>query len=263
MPALASAVVVLVLALLGGTGFVVYRTTAKDSPTTAAPSIVATTAAVSPEPSVSPSAQPSVSVSASAHKSAPHATKSKKPSPAASTKAAAPSDQPPIKAADVTGESAFGPYFIYNLATTECVDIDGNAAGSIGQAVLQDVCQRVTKDNQEYEFVPHTVDADGNQLYWVRNTADSLCLDVPGSGVVDYATHVIEGLCLDNDNVDYRLKKQLVSQGRQFYRLINAVSGMCLDVDGVGNAGPATPLTLVACADNDDHEWGLVKRSDW
>ncbi|WP_245674026.1 serine/threonine protein kinase [Actinoplanes rectilineatus] len=173
-------------------------------------------------------------------------------------------DQPPINAVDVAeGTADYGPYFVHNMATGLCVDIPGEGPGQPNGPVLQDLCKKLTEDNQEFLFVPNGEDEDGNQLYWIRNTDDDMCLDVPGAEAVDAGTDVSEVQCFADDNQDYRLEKQLTSRGWDYYRLVNASSGLCLDVSGVGDGGQGARLTLTTCTSGDDHEWALVKKSEW
>ncbi|MDQ0371389.1 serine/threonine protein kinase [Catenuloplanes indicus] len=260
---LTAAVAVLALALLGGAGFVLQQSSrageqplvpAPAAPPPSAPS-TAPTAGGSAPPSPSASVTPSSVPAATRTTAAPAA-----PKPSAA--APAPDVQPPVEAAPGT-RSGYGPYLIHNLRTGLCADLDGTAGGTPTQPVLQDVCRTTTDDNQEFSFVPRGTDGSGRQFYWIRNTDDDLCLDVDGTGSVPRATPVVERECYGEDNQDYRLEPKLTSGGRQYYWLVNTASGLCLDVYGKGDGGSATHLTLVNCVSGDDHEWALVRRSDW
>ncbi|MEV6343472.1 serine/threonine protein kinase [Actinoplanes sp. NPDC051851] len=257
---LVPALLLLVIALVGGAGFALHSNTDPPAPIftepaaapaafSASPSPASTTASASASPSLSPSASPSPS-------------RSKKPK---ATKTAAPkrTNQPPVESADGSGASAYGPYFIHNLATGECVDLPGSGPGVADQAVYQHSCVKTGEDNQEWEFVPHGIDADGDQLYWIRNVDDGLCLDVPGADPVPSGTEVTETNCFEVDNQDYRLQPQLTSGGWEYYRLVNTSSNLCLDVLGVRDTAEDVRLSLSQCVTGDDHEWALVEKSEW
>ncbi|MDR7277181.1 serine/threonine protein kinase [Catenuloplanes atrovinosus] len=261
---LAAAVAVLALALLGGTGFVLQQSSlAGERPLGPAPAAQPSTAPPPAAPSAGESAAPSPSPSATPSP-VPEATRPTQAPASPKPSAAVPTNdvQPPVAAAPGT-RSGYGPYLIHNLRTGLCADLDGTAGGGPKQPALQDVCRPTTEDNQEFAFVPRGTDGSGRQLYWIRNTDDDLCLDVEGTGSVPRATPVVELECYGQDNQDYRLEPRLTSGGRQYYWLVNAASGLCLDVYGKGDGGSATPLTLVTRVSGDDHEWALVRRADW
>ncbi|MET0493301.1 MAG: RICIN domain-containing protein [Actinoplanes sp.] len=258
---LLGAVVVLALTLAAGTAFVIYR---GDGLTKAA--------------ALQPAAQrgaPSVFPASSQDRSKPSrppdrdrspagAAPSSNPSATASPSAAAERDnQPVFKADEDEGVDSYGPYFIYNLKTLMCVDLPGTGGGSINQPVVQNACIKTAEDNQEWTFVRHGTGDTGNQLYWIRNLDDGLCLDVPGTGAVTPGTPVTEMDCLDHDNQDFRLKPRITAGGWLYYQLINPVSGLCLDVLGLGDGGAETALTLATCATGDDHEWALIEKTEW
>ncbi|MEV7629504.1 RICIN domain-containing protein [Actinoplanes sp. NPDC089786] len=172
-------------------------------------------------------------------------------------------NQPPVKSAGSNGVAGYGPYFVHNYKTGMCVDLPGTGGGSAEQPVGQSPCRKTDDDNQEWTFVRHGADANGNQLYWINNVDDGLCLDVPGTGTVAPGTAVVENGCFGQDNQLFRLVPRLTSHGRQYYRLVNATSAMCLDVFGIGDGAAGAGLTLVGCVDGDDHEWALVEKSEW
>ncbi|GAA1651405.1 serine/threonine protein kinase [Actinoplanes couchii] len=260
---LASAVLVLVT-LLGGAGLLARRNSAQAvSPVVPEPG-APQSSGVAAAPPVQAPAKPSVPGPAS-EKPAVKTPKSQSPAPSpAGSKtakaAAAPDNLPPARGA---GKEVYGPYFIVNLATGFCVDIDGVGAGAPEQPVLQDLCKKVDEDNQEFTFVRRGADKAGNQLYWIRNSDDGLCLDVPGTGAVDLTTPVTENSCLEGDNQEYRIQYRLGSGGRKYFWIINSATEYCLDVYGEADGGPATHLTLVNCVTGDDHEWALVRKADW
>jgi hypothetical protein len=170
-------------------------------------------------------------------------------------------NQPPIKAAD---KSSYGPFFIYNFVTKECVDLPNFGVTNAGDPVTQYPCAKTGTDNQEFAFVPRTTDSAGNQLYWIKNTDSGFCVDPPGAGTVGSSTVLSEITCLDNDNQYFRLELRFASGGFEYYWLRNSVAGdMCLDVPGKAVAGPDARLALVPCLEHDDHEWALVQKSEW
>ncbi|SDT56085.1 RICIN domain-containing protein [Actinoplanes derwentensis] len=199
-----------------------------------------------PSASASPSASPSPSPTAA------------RPQPTAPAR----TNQPAVKAAGSSG-SAYGPYFVLNFGTGMCVDVPGYAAGPVDGPVHQFPCAKTGEDNQEWTFEPRAADAEGYQLYWIRNADDRYCIDPPGTGSVDPGTSLNETNCFDADNQHFRLEPRLTSGGFAYYWLRNTASGLCLDVPGSADAGPATRLALSPCQSNDDHEWALVQKSEW
>jgi hypothetical protein len=184
-------------------------------------------------------------------------------SPSASAKPSARAGQPPVKASDATKPS-YGPFFISNHATKMCVDLPGGGAGTPGGPVEQFACDKTAADNQQFEFVSFGADSSGNETYWIRNTSDDLCLDPPGYGTVDAGALVSEASCNQSDNQYFRLQPRFKANGFQYYWLRDTQAGdFCLDVPGEGNGGSNVQLDLIPCLSNDDHEWALVKKSEW
>lgn len=169
----------------------------------------------------------------------------------ATTHAAA---QPPIKGADGGSGGPYGPYAIRNLTTHDCA----TGAGTPGAAVVQSGCATTGTDGQRWVLEPRGDDKKDNELFWIRNAADKLCLDPPGAGTVPSSAELSEANCLDKDNQYFRLEKRLVVDGLTYYWLRNAVSDMCLDVPGVGDSTANLRLALVPCKSGDDHEWALT-----
>lgn len=203
---------------------------------------------------VTPTAPPS---SAPAAPSRPAA----KPSAAAPTKRVR-DNQPAVRAADGPARS-YGPYFIVNLRTGNCVDLPDYGAGTRDGAVGLFACAKTYNDNQEWIFEPRATDSEGFHLYWIRNVDDGFCIDPPGTGGVASSTPLSETGCLDRDNQYFRLEPKVVSDGWQYYWLRNTVTNMCLDVPGAGTGGTGVQLALVPCLSGDDHEWALVEESEW
>jgi hypothetical protein len=192
-------------------------------------------------------------------KASPSATPSKSAPATSSVRAG----RPPAKAGTATKPS-YGPFFILNRATKMCVDLPGGGAGTPGGPIEQFPCNKSGTDNQQFEFVPFGADSSGNETYWIRNTSDDLCLDPPGSGTVDSGTVLSEATCNQSDNQYFRLEARFTASGFQYYWLRDTQAGdFCLDVPGVGDAGAEARLDLVPCLSNDDHEWALVKKSEW
>ncbi|WFE24149.1 RICIN domain-containing protein [Solwaraspora sp. WMMD937] len=228
---------------------------------------------LAPPAAASPSASPTTTPrpKAGATTGAPTAppTAPAQPAPTAqATKPSAPapnaSDQPPVKATDADGTNrAYGPFFVYNLATEMCLDIPGIAAGPRDGPVLQNLCYVHSQDNQEYAFVPRRVDSAGNQLYWIRSITSQYCLDLPGLGSVPAGTRVYETGCFDDENQYWRLQPTVKYGDTQFYRLINTASNLCLDVLGTGTGGLDEHIEVTVCRGNDDHDWALIRRVNW
>jgi hypothetical protein len=172
-------------------------------------------------------------------------------------------NQPPVKAAGGNGSSGYGPYFILNLRTGQCVDLPGFGPGVRDGRVPQYPCAKTGEDNQEWTFMPRATDSAGYQLYWIRNVDDNFCIDAPGVGKVPSSSNLSETGCSDQDNQYFRLEPKLTSGGFQYYWLRNTVADMCIDVPGPGTGGPDARLALVPCMSNDDHEWALVQKSEW
>ncbi|MEU8656042.1 RICIN domain-containing protein [Actinoplanes philippinensis] len=171
-------------------------------------------------------------------------------------------NQPAVKGAGASG-TAYGPYFVLNLATGMCVDVPNYQAGSVDGPVNQFPCAKTGDDNQEWTFEPRRVDAGGSQLYWIRNVDDGYCIDPPGNGAVAERTSLNESNCFDDDNQYFRLEPRTTSGGFAYYWLRNSASDMCLDVNGDADGGADTRLSLFPCKANDDHEWALVEKSEW
>ena len=198
----------------------------------------------------------------------PNPTKSTaKPKPtktATTTKAPGRTNQPAIKAADGDGSGrVYGPYFIYDHGTHQCVDVPGVGAGPRDGPINQSTCLKTVKDNQEFAFVPRFIDSDGYQLYWIRNIVDGYCIDPPGTGAVASGTLLKETGCFDADNQYWRLEPTITAEGFQHYWLRNTASGLCLDVPGNADAGKDTQLALSYCQKNNDQDWALVQKSEW
>jgi hypothetical protein len=186
----------------------------------------------------------------------------KPPKPKPKPSAPARTNQPAVKAADATGQG-YGPYFILNLVTKQCVDLPGDGPGPRDGPVNQFPCDKTVDDNQEWTFEPRGADSQGYQLYWIRNADDGFCLDPPGIGTVASGSPLDETGCFDQDNQYFRLEPKTTAGGFAYYWLRNTVADMCLDVPGKGDGGPNSQLDLVPCLSHDDHEWALVEKAEW
>ncbi|MEV6846527.1 RICIN domain-containing protein [Actinoplanes sp. NPDC051411] len=167
-------------------------------------------------------------------------------------------DQPPVKGSG--SGASYGPYFIYDSATTQCFDIPGYGAGPRDGPVNQAPCAKTAPDNQKYAFVPRGKDANGNQEYWIRSVTDNYCVDPPGTGAAAPESQLDETGCFDQDNQYFRLQPTFSSGGRQYYWIVNTASGLCVDVTGVKPTAPDTRLALWTCTEGDDQDWALVKK---
>ncbi|MFV2021906.1 RICIN domain-containing protein [Micromonospora sp. LOL_023] len=222
----------------------------------------------SPSPSASLSTSPTTGAERSPEAStAPTTAPPTRPSPTA-TKPTTPvqtdSDQPPVKASDADGTNRpYGPYFIHSLGTEMCVDVPGVGPGPRDGPVLRNLCYPHTPDNQEYAFVPRRVDGSGNQLYWIRSVTSQYCLDLPGKGSVSPATPLNETGCFDDENQYWRLQPTVKSGDVQYYWLVNTASNLCLDVPGVAARTPDLRLEVFGCRSSDDHDWALIRKTNW
>jgi len=210
-----------------------------------------------PAPAATPTPKPTPKSSA---------TSPAKPKATQTTKSKAPgrTNQPPIKTADGDGSGrVYGPYFIHDHGTGRCIDIPGTGAGPTEGPMNQSTCLPAADDNQEFGFVPRRTDADGYQLYWIRNVKDGHCVDPPGTGADAAETRLMENVCLDDDNQYWRLQRTITANGFQYYWLINTASGFCLDVPGDAAAGNETQLQLYPCQLGNDQDWALIERSEW
>jgi hypothetical protein len=195
----------------------------------------------------------------------PSAVASSRPGRTTAAPSSAPpgrTNQPAVKGAGASG-TAYGPYFVLNLATGMCIDVPNYHAGSVDGPVNQFPCAKTGDDNQEWTFEPRRVDAGGYQLYWIRNADDGYCIDPPGNSAVAQSTLLNESNCFDDDNQYFRLEPRTTSGGFTYYWLRNTASDMCLEVDGDANGGPDARLALFPCKTGDDHEWALVEKSEW
>ncbi|MFG1610441.1 RICIN domain-containing protein [Actinoplanes sp. NPDC049265] len=172
-------------------------------------------------------------------------------------------NQPPVKATDSDSGRVYGPYFIHNHGTGQCVDVPGTGPGKVDGEMDQNLCVTHAEDNQEFALVPRSADSAGNRLYWIRNIDDSLCLDPSGAGAPPNLSKLFESNCLDGDNQDWRLQKSLTAGKIQHYRIINASSGLCLDLPGSASAPNNTQLQLSICQGNDDNDWSLLEKSEF
>jgi hypothetical protein len=173
-------------------------------------------------------------------------------------------NQPPIKGKDGDGSGrVYGPYFIFDNGTAQCVDAPGTGAAKNLDPISQNQCVKDQDDNQEFSFVPRAVDSNGNQLYWIRNIDGGYCLDLMGVDPPKFEDKLVTTDCHDNDNQDWRLQKTITVNKLQYYWIINASSGLCLDVPGEANAWAGVQLQMSPCHANDDDDWSLVQKSEW
>jgi hypothetical protein len=103
-------------------------------------------------------------------------------------------DQPPVKGSG--SGASYGPYFIYDSATTQCFDIPGYGVGPRDGPINQAPCAKTAPDNQRYTFVPRGRDADGN------------CVDVTGVKPTAPDTRLALWNCTEGDDQDWALVKK-------------------------------------------------------
>lgn len=136
-----------------------------------------------------------------------------------------------------------------------CVDIPGTGAGTVDGPVWQYSCNPAELDNMRFTLPERGRFADGTPYYWIRNTKDGLCLDLPFYGSVPPATKVTEYHCRDLDNQHWVFEHKGDWNGKKWYWIRNVASDLCLDIPGVKDAPIATQLEVYPCLDNDDHYW--------
>ncbi|MCW2142264.1 Ricin-type beta-trefoil lectin domain-like [Actinoplanes cyaneus] len=172
-------------------------------------------------------------------------------------------DQPPLKGADGGSGGPYGPYFLQNLTTRDCIDRSRHDAMVDGGSVNQSACSAAAGSTEQWTFEPRGTDKrTDDELYWIRNVSDKLCVDPPGAGTYPSSSVLSETGCAEDDNQLFRLEKRLVDDGRQYYWLHNTATDMCIDVPGAGNGGAGVRLALVPCMAGDDHEWALTKNPE-
>jgi Ricin-type beta-trefoil lectin domain-like len=171
--------------------------------------------------------------------------------------------------------TSYADYIIQNVETAQCVDVPYYSYPSPNDPVHQYTCTAPpTADNQRWYLQPTRM-ASGHQLYWIRNTLGSQCLDPPGYGVPALSTGLDVYFCTSpstSDNQEWWLRYLGSEPGRPLipmYAIVNYVSGLCLDVWGYALDGsdraPDLPLTLYTCytvsggqEDWDDHQWVFI-----
>lgn len=145
-----------------------------------------------------------------------------------------------------------------NGKTGMCADLPASGKGKVGGPVNQDHCETTSKDNQLWSFDVKLKGGgpSGSNLFVIRNTKDSLCMDLPGKGVVNGSTGLIEGMC-DGGKGDNQLW-WLESRGSGTYWIHNyANDSKCLEIWGSAGGGGwvDSRLDLASCSTKDDHEW--------
>ena len=162
----------------------------------------------------------------------------------------------PKKKAKVIRPKAGTVYRLYNVATGKCM-----AKLVYTVTTTQELCEGSGK----MKLVATRVNA-GVQLYQVHETGPGgLCLDPPGQVTNATGTPLSSVPCLTpaaDDNQEWQLRDVgMVSKGREVYALVNAASGLCLDVLGNVANGSDRPaglsLTLATCTEGgyDDRLW--------
>jgi hypothetical protein len=138
-----------------------------------------------------------------------------------------------------------------------CVDIPEFGKGKVDGPVAQFSCRR-SGDNQLWDLVVNQKGAGphGADLFTIRNSMDSYCLDLPDYGPANKAA-VTEYHCRPGrgDNQMWYLEKKA---NNQFWIRNHISRGQCLNVSGAkGSGGNAARLTIAPCDIKDDHLWSL------
>jgi ricin-type beta-trefoil lectin protein len=148
------------------------------------------------------------------------------------------------------------PYLLRNVVTGKCL-----GKLTFQGAVTQEICDSPVK----MQLRKTRVDG-GTQLYQLVDSGDTnMCMDPPGRETNPSGTLMSAVPCLEDptsDNQEWRLKDTgEVSKGRVQYAVVNAASGLCLDVLGLSTDQSDRPaglsLTLANCTDPsyDDRLW--------
>ncbi|MDR7276806.1 serine/threonine protein kinase [Catenuloplanes atrovinosus] len=165
--------------------------------------------------------------------------------------------RPVIRVADGTAVPV-GPFFVRNLGSGTCTDLERSAGGDRDRPVQHHECSPAVEDNQEWLFVPRAVDEDGYHGYWIQNIDDGFCIDPPGAAAVEAGTALVEMDCAVGDNQHFRLEPRSVAGGVPYYRLRNVVSDLCVTLP----AGGGVQLVLVPCDTADEQKWALIYKPD-
>ena len=98
------------------------------------------------------------------------------------------------------------------------------------------------------------VDSDGYHPYWIRNTADNLCIEVPGVEAVA-ANHRPAGTSsrMDNGTIGSFCSSRSARSGRRHYLVREVVSKLCVELPDSG-----TRLVLTDCETDGNYLWALV-----
>ncbi|AEW92794.1 MULTISPECIES: RICIN domain-containing protein [Streptomycetaceae] len=217
---------------------------------------------VSPLPSTSSSGSPSPSASASS--GAPSSPAADSPSTAPSTAKPPATEKRDDQSADQQRSAPFpvvfagaGHVLLKNAGTGLCADIPGFGSGSVNGPVNQYYCQPGDGDNQMWAL--QVVDAGhgpgGEKLFTIRNTKDSLCMDLPNYGANPAGTAVSEYPCAPTTG-DNQLWYLASGDGGSYQIRNLAAHGLCLSVRGGAGAGHDARLIIDPCDSSaDDWTW--------
>ncbi|MFJ5227492.1 RICIN domain-containing protein [Streptomyces sp. NPDC088400] len=210
----------------------------------------------SPSPSASPTVKPSNTVKQPPPATSAAPSPSKKTDPKADAKADAKAAAEALRRKANAASSA-SRVLLKNTTTGLCADVPGFGKGANETRVNQYPCNGTDADNQLWDLVVSDKDGGpkGAALFQIRNSKDSLCLDLPGRGATPGMTRAQQYACdLDNDNQRWWLDPR--PDGTYWIR--NFVSdGLCLNVKGKADRRNDVPLDLGQCEDTsaDDDRW--------
>ena len=155
-----------------------------------------------------------------------------------------------------------------NYYTGKCMDLPGYGTPHMNEPVTQYNCNfSAIGDNQAWYFNQVGTDGSGNPLYLLQTYKGGWCLDPPGYGADPAGTHLQVYPCTygnpSADNQEFYFRT-VYADGA--FEIINAKSGLCLDVSGWLSNGTDQandlPLTLYTCQNSswagngyDDHLW--------
>ncbi|MEV0405347.1 RICIN domain-containing protein [Actinoallomurus sp. NPDC050550] len=204
-------------------------------------------------------AQPSAGTFTSA---SPTASPTASPSPSLS---AAPKNTPKVGKTGVDAKTAPGStkksawsgvsnVLLKNAGSGLCADITGYGPGAVNDAVMQYYCTPGDADNQVWSLgvMSDMKGPGGAALFLIRNTKDSLCMDLPYYGAVSAGAKVSEYNCRpEGDNQLWYLSH---THG-QMYRIRNYAShGLCLGPTDRSH-DHAKWLEVHTCGSGDEWSW--------
>ncbi|WP_338054299.1 ricin-type beta-trefoil lectin domain protein [Streptomyces spiramenti] len=152
---------------------------------------------------------------------------------------------------------------LYNVHTELCAGLPGEGPGEPNGRVVQKECD--TEDvNQRWDLeVTHDeAGPGGTQLFVIRNVADGLCMDLPGTGGQPIRTRVGEWYCdrtFDNNQLWWLDEPE---HGDFWIRSMSSNS-LCLEVGGNRSTTVGASIMIHECGEGtDDREWQIYNEEE-